>query len=352
MNTPRSTASFIMVPCRCGRVLRAKWDQVGSEIRCWDCHQAVTVAIPRARRRILGQMAHAVFSMFHGPGTGNIVLAAGLLTVALMIPYVGLGLAAILMICGAAAYGDVIQAEDYLGDRFEADWTRIRRRLTRGRALACILFASGTILPLWIIDAGMHRSPRLTSISLPILALSWTILPIVMTAVYLDTPSPKPKPSKRFSFFLIHPALAILILAIVPGCLLGYEAVLGGILYKSGTLPFFALDYMPIPGHPLSVNGVLYYDYKSYADLPPTQFIRGYFSGLRNGYSFVGSIPPSMSVPTHAEMNPREVQFTREYYFFLRTIAVFTITLVMTLSFAIQARCLSVLVNAQRPRAA
>ena len=275
MSTPRLNANFIMVPCRCGRVLRAKWDQVGSEIRCWDCHQTSKVVVPKARRRVLNQIFQSMFYLVIGPHTGDIGLAAGLLAIALAVPYLGLGLAAVLMICGAAVYGDIIESEDHLGQNYATDWTRVYRRMTLVRLAACFLFAAGTLLPLWVIDAGPHRSPRLNSIGLPILGLTWTLLPIVMAGVYADPGSSGRRFSERLGFLPVHPILALAALAIVPAFLLGFEAVLGGLFHQLGLLPFFALNHMPIPGKPLLGNGNVYYDFISYADLPPPHSSEG-----------------------------------------------------------------------------
>ncbi len=331
MSTPRLNANFVMVPCRCGRVLRAKWDQVGSEIRCWDCHQTSKVVIPQARRRVLNQIFQSMFYLVIGPHTGDVGLAAGLLAIALAVPY-----------------GDIIESEDHLGQNHATDWTRIYRRMTLVRLMACLLFAAGTLLPLWVINAGPHRSPRLNLVSLPILGLTWTLLPIVMAGAYANSGSSDRRFLERLGFLSVHPILALAALAIVPAFLLGCEAVLGGLFHQLGLLPFFALNHMPMPGKPLLGNGNVYYNFVSFAELPPTPFIRGYLSGLRHGYSFVGSIPPSISVPTSADLSPRAIEMTWEYYLFLRFLLVFAICLVMTLGFAVQARCLRVLIHAKR----
>ena len=350
MSTPRSTANFIMVRCRCGRLLRAKWDQVGTEIVCWDCRASTKVAIPRDRLRLFGQLSRAIADLFGQQRSTWIVGGAGLLTLALIVPYVGLGLGSVLLVVGAALYGDQIQRFEEFDGSSEPTWPRIWRRLTWGRFLACVVFAAGTILPLWVTHAGYHRSPHLSRISLPILALSWTILPVVMALVFSGPGEPGVKLRRRLGFLTAHPLIAVLVLAILPVALIVGEALVGGAMYAKEVLPFVAVDYMPIPGSPEIHNGILYFGTTSFVELPPERFLKIYLSGLRHGYSLVGSIPPSMSVPTSAGLNPGVVWLSAENYYGIRLAVVFVVSLLLILAFAIQARCLGVLTNAQRHR--
>src|SRR4051794_33897652 len=90
MVDPLRNASFVPVPCRCGRLLRAKVDLIGTEIQCWNCHQMVVVPCPRQP----GQTARAVsdgFDHFAQPQTfGEIFGATFLVILAMMIPRYGL----------------------------------------------------------------------------------------------------------------------------------------------------------------------------------------------------------------------------------------------------------------------
>ena len=44
----RASGAHLSAKCPCGRVLRARLDQAGSAITCWDCHASVRVPIPAA----------------------------------------------------------------------------------------------------------------------------------------------------------------------------------------------------------------------------------------------------------------------------------------------------------------
>ncbi len=352
MTMPRPKATFIMVPCPCGRVLRARWDQVGTEIICWDCRRGTKVVVPLDRLRLFEQMTRSVVSLFEQRESSGIVVAAGLLTLALIVPYAGLGLAMVVLVCGAAVvYGDQIPLSPEPGTSSGPRWARIGRRMTWSRSLASLLFAAGTILPLWVINAGLHRSPHLDRISLPILALSWTILPIVMALVFDESPTTGSGWWRRWSFLGNHPLVSVVVLAIVPLSLVVGEVVVAGIIYLEQLLPIFALEFMPIPGQPESRNGILFYDQVCYVNLPPDRFIRGYFAGLGQGYSLVGSIPPSLSIATDANLNLDAVPMRHQNFYWIRVSLVFAISLILLLSSAVQARCLSVLVNAQGRRA-
>lgn len=351
MTTYRQTAAFIMVPCRCGRVLRAKWDQVGTEIVCWDCKASTTVEVPRDRLRVFNHLSRVIVETLRQQGSEQIIIASALLTLALLVPYVGLVLAFGLMVCGAAVYGDMILADDDLGERFETNWTRVRRRLTPKRLVTCVLFVAGTMLPLWVINAGSHRSPHLNLISLPILCLGWTLLPILMAQVYSEPSAAGHGLLRgRLRFLTAHPIAAIVLLGCVPGAMIVCEILISAMFYFKDLLPTFALDFMPTPGKPQLFSGILFYNMVRYDELPASTFIRGYYSGLSHGYSFVGALPPSMSLDTRLGMNPAIAHVSLATYYMARASLVFMISLFLVLSLTLQARGLGVLSNAQRHR--
>src|SRR4051812_27017296 len=90
MSTEAKNTSFIPVTCTCGRALRAKSDQVGTEIRCWDCQRMVPVAVPRDRQEISRDISHGFLGVIRGPGLRYVLAASLILTAALCIPWVGL----------------------------------------------------------------------------------------------------------------------------------------------------------------------------------------------------------------------------------------------------------------------
>lgn len=346
--TRRSFVPFIMMPCPCGRILRAKPEQVGTEIRCWSCHQTTLVKIPRVRQRVLAQCLRNTTSLLNGSETNRIVLAAALLTVGFMIPYAGLGVAMVLMIAGAAAYGDLIQSSHTAIDQLKPDWMRIWRQTRLSQKMVCVLFAVGTTVSLWVSNASRQDSPHLTVSTAIILGLAWIVLPVIMAATYAEPDQPNARTRDRFLFVLIHPLTLLIVLLMVPAFLIVLEALLGWILYIGGVLPLFALDFMPVPGLPRFFNGVPVWNDRSFFELPVRMFHAGYLAGLRHGYSFIAGVPPSLSLPTNAGINPSLGRMTPVAYYLIRVAIVFIISLILTMSFAIQARCLNVLINVRR----
>ena len=93
-----------------------------------------------------------------------------------------------------------------------------------------------------------------------------------------------------------YPFLALGALLIVPVSLMACEAFLTGTFYLMGGLPTLTLDFMPPPSNVVNIAGFVVCGDKLYTDLPESQFIASYWKGLRHGYTFVGAIPPSLSV--------------------------------------------------------
>ena len=344
----RLTSSFIMVPCSCGRILRARSSQVGSEIRCWSCHQTTLVKIPRVRQRVLAQCWRNVMELLLVTETNRLVMAAGILTLGFMIPYAGLLVVGLLLIFGAAAYGDLIQASHTSRNQIRPDWIRIWRQTTLVQKLICVLFAVGTILPLWVFNASKLDSPHFSRSTWPILATTWLVLPVIMAATYADLEPPNTRRRDRFYFVLIHPLTLIPVLLLVPAVMLGLEAFLGWILYLGDVLPFFALEYMPVHGLPRIYNGVPIYGERSFFEMPTSYYLASYGYGLKHGYSLIAGVPTALSVPTNGGMNPILANISQTTYYILRVAIVFGTSLFLTMSFAIQARCLNVLINVRQ----
>lgn len=350
--THRHSAGFIMVPCKCGRILRAKQEQLGSEIVCWDCRAAQVVAIPRARVRFLSVLIRAVLDLLDQEALARFLGVVGLFVLALSVPYAGIALAGVLLTLGAAAFGEMVAASGDPEADADLEWADRLRRVSPARWAGCIGFAAGTVLPLWVLGAGFHRSPHLNWASLAVLATTWVTLPVLLAALSPDEALAAEAPTRRLDFLRVHPIISLIVLAIPPLALVAAEVVALNVVYHHGTLPLVALDFMPIPGQPAFTDGVPFYNFVSYAELPAGRFNQGYSNGLRQGYSLVGSLPPSLSLSTRAGINPGPLRSSQGNYLVLRLALVGLMSVIVGLAFAIQARCLSVLTHARRLRAA
>src|SRR4051794_22537883 len=56
--------AYYMVPCSCGRQLRAEEKQVGLMLRCWGCGAEVVVPRPRGHVRLVGGVWNATRDTF------------------------------------------------------------------------------------------------------------------------------------------------------------------------------------------------------------------------------------------------------------------------------------------------
>ena len=107
----------ILAKCPCGRTLRAREDQIGATVRCWDCGGEVPVSPPAERSYIGEPMFRALRDSVRAPAVGLAAAGAGVLTLALFVPgaggWVALAAAASLV---AWWYGGLVRRAG-LGDR-------------------------------------------------------------------------------------------------------------------------------------------------------------------------------------------------------------------------------------------
>jgi hypothetical protein len=356
VNQERSPG-FIAVTCGCGRGLRAKFEQVGTEIRCWDCHQMVLVPFPRQGQHVARELSDVALVVIKGPGMNSVLAVAVMVTAALAIPYYGAWCSILALALGASAYGGIIRrVTRRRTDDPEPNWREAFLPRSVPRGILCLLMAAGTVVPLWILNGGVHQAPHFNWLGLAIAGLAWTVLPLLMMAVYGEKEAGGSLGlGGCLKLLARHPFATLLALAVIPMTLVLFEAALALILYIPGNLPFFALEFMPMPTKPeppLVADGIPFYQLADFRTLPTSMFIGGYFDGLRHGYSFVGAIPPSLSTATHAELNPWSIGLTHSIYFLIRAMITTVVLSGLVAAFAIQAQWLASIPSLERKRPA
>ena len=295
------------------------------------------------------ELSDGALVVIKGPGLKSVLVAAWLVTALLAIPEYGVWCSAIALTLGAPAYGETIRRVSR-GPTDEPDPGVLAALLPRSipKFLVGAFMAAGTVAPLWWLNAGTNQSPHWDGTGRAIAASAWTLGPLLMFMLYARTEEDTPL-GVRASLKLMarHPLATLLALAVVPISLLLAEVVITSILYLAGNLPFFALDYMPMPRlaptneGPAVYNGIPHYQMLDYRSYPASMFHDGYLDGLRHGYSFAGAIPASLSRSTRAGMDAGEaIGLIDPSYLMVRLLFIVAIVTSLLAAFAIQARWL------------
>ncbi len=348
MATQRAISAFVPVTCRCGKTLRAKREQVGTEIRCWSCQRMVPVPRPREPLRVFRTLSDGALDVLRGSTMSWVVAGSGAVTLGLGVSRVGIGLACGLLILGVAAYGRSIRrtSDPALGPG-ERWW----RMLVPASIVAGVLgplMVAGTIWPLWAHHAGYHQSPRLDRTGLGIVALAWLLAPLGIWLTSANGRDGRLRVREALGLTFRYPMAVFAALAIVPAGLVVLEAGLALLLYLQGNLAFFTLDFLPMPDDVLLYGGIPFFGTIDFRSIPAEQYVSKYVHCLGRGYSIVGAVPPSLSLMTRAEVSSSGIYLPEEMYAFGRFLATFAIVGWSLMAFAIQARWLGLIATLER----
>ena len=343
MSPHERSSTFVTVNCACGRVLRAKSNQVGTEVRCWDCHQMVAVPLLLPKQDVARELSDGALTVIKGPGLHLILAGAALITAALFVPTYGVWCSILVLASSLAACGEFVGrisergSEDLSGGWVESLLPRFVPKIA-----LCLFLASGIAVPLWWINSGLHRSPHLNLLGASILAVTWIVGPFLMLLTFGRKDANVPLGVRRcLELWARHPFAMGLTVAIVPLMLAFAEFAVSFALYLHGELSFYTLDFMPMPSAPeppVVYNGIPHYRLLDYRSLPSSVFEEGYLAGLRAGYSFLGSIPPSLSKPTSADLDPEAIGLSKFAYLIFKGLIVMIFASFLLAAHAIQAQ--------------
>lgn len=313
----------------------------------------VMVLNPRENQKVARELSHGFVGVIRGPHLLHALVASAFLTAALAVPYIGVGVAGLVLVVAVAGYGEIIRRSSLADpDEVPPRWRSVLLPRSPWRALLCFLMAAGTVVPLWAMDAGLHQSPHWTRTGALIAGLTWTILPIAMLCTYASDRNGRLGAGRCLKLLGRHAIGTLAALLMIPATLAFVEATLGLVFYLLGGLPYFALDYMPIPGIPHMDDGVPHFYHVDYRLFPPTRFIVGYLDGLRHGYTFSAAIPASLSMSTRAGLSPKIVSTIPGVFEVMRAYLVLMIATCLLTGFAIQARWLGTIVAMEKKRPA
>jgi ribosomal protein S27E len=352
------SSAFVTVTCPCGRGLRAKFEQAGTEIRCWDCHKMILVPIPHPGQKVAKELSDGALTVIKGPGLHLVFAASAVVTAALAVPYYGVWCSAVVLIMGGSAYGEIIRRVSRETDEGPgAGWLGTLLPKSPWKFALCLLLAMGTVVPLWWLNAGPRQSPHFDRIGRAIVVSTWTFVPLLMLMAYGRTGEDAPLgPRRCLKIMAGHPFALFLALAVVPITMMLLEVTLALVFYIPGNLYFFALDYMPMPvidnQDPVMHNGVPHYNSIDFRGFPLFLYEKGYLDGLRHGYSFVGGFPASLSSRTRAGMDCEVIGLHEPLYLIARVFIVLVIVSCLLAALAVQARWLGSIPALDRRRSA
>jgi hypothetical protein len=349
---------FIEVKCTCGRSLRARRDQAGTPIQCWDCKAEVVV--PHPAPWLAGPMADVAGQALWSQAMAGVAAGAALITAVLLVPRAGLALALGLVAASVHYYGTRMRA---VPQREEAIGTAlVSRRTSLIRVALAVLAPLALVAPLLVRNQGHILPPAVAMPGISRLAAvalaGWLIMPVVILIAYAhDAHGPLP-PRQTLGALARHPLATLAALALFPLVLIVTEAMLALFAWQQGDLPLLVVDLFPPPRFTYVNDGKhLYFNYdgglidKNYSE-SIAALATVYPRALRSGYTLVGTVPPSLPLGLlEVRTNPWDYAVRPESYLILRIGFTFLIAFVGGFALLVQARWLGLIADlgARRP---
>jgi hypothetical protein len=343
--------TFIEVNCPCGRTLRARTDQAGTPIQCWDCKAEVVVPYPKAPW-LMGPMADVAFQALRSACMGLIAGGAALMTAVLLVPRAGLFLALGLVAVLVHVYGSQMRTLPQTDGALAAPAAGRKAMLVRG--VVAVLATLALVAPQVVRNQGHVLPPAETRpgmVWLAALALAgWLVMPLVVLAVHAHDAHGPLSPRQALAALLRHPLATLTALAVFPIALVVTEGVLAFFAWQQEQLPLLVVDVMPPPRFRYEVDGKhLHFTYDgTRIDMNYSESIAGvaavYPRALRHGYTLVGTIPPSLPMGLlEVRTNPWDYAVTPESYLIHRIVFTILILAFSGIPLLMQARWLGLI---------
>ncbi len=336
--------AFIEVPCPCGRMIRATTDQAGSIVRCWNCKADVLVPSQSTAKKIVSAFASAVRRTLQTHDLNLVFGAAFVLTIVLMIPFLGNFLGFGLLVIGARLYQSMIRENvpparaggpDEVGDSLPPDaiaW------------LVSTLAASALLAPFWARDWTLSL---IIPARWPLIALGylgWLVVPIGLFLFNAVDRLGSVPPREALRALRKHPLATLAAVLILPVAFLLIEAATATLARAEGYLCRMVEENArpPIFESMGDRLGKIY----TFDDLE-----RGvpfgleealdrslYRSALSRGYTLAGTIPRRLATEIQAGPSPASLADLDVSYLTLRALMTLMILTLGCLALSIQAR--------------
>jgi hypothetical protein len=357
---PMIMRDHVNLKCRCGRMLRAKLDQAGSSITCWDCHAAVSVPIPvapadwvvRLLRMGARQLLEARVFTLLAMGAVVVTLGLGITHVGLSprilsrIPTPGIWFAGIALSLVMIGYGELLRRGS------QGDWTsrpRVGWLARAWRTLICLSAGFALILPL-VYASGSQTVPRVTIQGLTIAVGVTLIMPLVMLGTYAPRGTVSDRLRMVGSMLARHPMAVLASLLLLPLSLIVIEAAVYAGTRISSDFQFLLIDVFPHRESISMMQGVPIYTIPAYPEgidyrvMPEADIRDFYIDSLKHGYSLMGAIPASLALETSNGFDPTfTLSLDRAGYVAHRMGYTLFVVLCILAVMAIQARWLGLL---------
>jgi len=355
--------AYFMIPCSCGRQLRADEKQVGLTLRCWGCGSAVVVPLPRYKGRLARELSNVTRDAFQSELVVKALAGGMVVTAALAVPRHGVALGVAAMVAAAWYYQDLFAVPRPPGRFASADAQGEAEDERSGTTLApvwrlllAVLSVAALLAPFVIRNGGLslpeNPAPAYARPLSALAFLGWLAVPVVLVAANARGRRGRVPAGRVFAGMSRHPLAALMALMMLPLGLVALESLLVVLLLEQNCLPLFVEDLFPTPDLELikGTAGLMFrYDREVFHtpfDLESVPMLRTYARGLRHGFLLVSTIPASMPHGRLLRMSPDFFRMSDEFYKAMR--AVFSVLILGSagLILHLQARWLALVASA------
>ncbi len=344
---PRLTLpSYVSVKCRCGRSLRARPEQFGGEVRCWDCKNAVAVPMPKMGIRLRYGFVKSFQDIFLLRPSLFLIGLALLLTACMALPLTGPGVVFGMIALLGAGYGDIVRrvsASESIAPALGGSRTK-KAFVVLWRSFLCVCLSAWIVIPIWWQPWMKGDLPRFEPAYLAAAVFGWMVLPTMVLASFGQDRMGVLGIGRTVRLVIRHPFASLATLLLIPLGLILIEAILVGMLSYQGIFSTVLLDHFAMPGSPQVIMNIPFYDNIEYRHVPGADYYKHYASLLRQGYTLLSAIPASLNTGTLNQLNTEAtIEYTATVYLVIREAYTFLINLIILAILAVQARWLGLL---------
>lgn len=335
--------NYVRVVCPCGRPLRAKVELAGSEILCWECKNRVRVPLPRATTmETVVALRGAWERVTSGESLGVIVLAAAILTGLMCVLGAGVPLAMVLLMVIAVGYGELIRRDGLFGPADE-ERPGASARSPWVQGMAAVFLGLSLCAPYFLTLQGIGGTARISGSGWLFLAACAVLVPLAMLMIFGHDRLGNPGARRALRTAWSHPFATLSAIVVVPLTAVLLEGTLLVLARHFDMLGTLLADLLPQTEALSRVFNITTYSLYAPGVSSEPEVLKIYLHQLGQGYTLLGAIPPSLSLPmSHSATYSSFGQPDTAYYFF-RVAATFLSATVMLLSLALQARWLGVI---------